>query len=475
MNFGKRAKIVITLGPACDNEEKIKELIDLGVNMFRFNTSHNDIEYHKEKIKLVKKVACESKKFVATLVDLQGPKIRIGSLEKEIPLEKDQIIYLKHTDKIEENIIPVDYEGISKDVKKNEIILVDDGKIQLEVLDVQNDTVSAKVKVPNILKQRKGINIPGSTTSLNAVTERDIKFIKLAVEEDADFIALSFVRNKEDVLLAKKYIEEFKGNIPVVSKLEKPQSMLNLDEIVEISDAVMVARGDLGIELSPVEVPICQKEIINKCNQLKKSVIVATQMLESMTSNPIPTRAESSDVANAILDGADAVMLSGETSVGEYPLEAVKIMSQIIEATEKCGFYNYDKEIDTSRETERKTSQAVVIGAEKMVKYTGAKAIISFSYYGFSTKVLSKLKPRVPIIMICSNEQNARRMALSWGVFPFCRDWDEAITFGTLVKFDEFLINEIGLKNGDYVVITGSQPKLITGRTNFVRVHRIGK
>lgn len=475
MQFQKRAKIVVTLGPATDSEEKIKELIQAGANVFRFNTSHGEIDYHKSKIRLVKKVAEEMKVFVATLVDLQGPKIRIGKLNREIPLDKNQEIILEHYDgEIKNDIIPVDYKGIANDVKTGEIILVDDGKIQLEVIEVNGGKVRAKVVVPNVLKPRKGINIPGSTASLNAVTDKDIEFIKLAVNEDADFLALSFVRRKEDILMAKEYTSKFKGEIPVVAKLEKPQSMDNLDEIVKVSDAVMVARGDLGIELSPVEVPICQKKIIEKCGKYKKPVIVATQMLESMIENPIPTRAESSDVANAILDGADAVMLSAETSVGQYAVEAVKMMSEIIIATESSGFYKYDKEIEPADDVSTMTRHAIVYGADKMIKYVGAKVIIAFSHKGRSTTIMSKIKPKVPIVMICDLKQTARRMALCWGVYPFYKNWDETITKDILIKFDEFLINEIGLNADDYVIITGSQPNLITGRTNFVRVHRIG-
>ncbi len=475
MPFKKRAKIVVTLGPATDSEEVIKELIKSGANVFRFNTSHGDAEYHKSKIRLVKKIAEEMKVFAATLVDLQGPKIRIGKFDNEIHLKEGEELVLEHYEgEIKEGIIPVDYKGIANDVKENGIILIDDGKIQLKVERVKNNRVYTKVVVPNILKPRKGINIPGSTASLNAVTERDKDFIKLAVDEDADFIALSFVREKNDISEAKNYIKKFGGDIPVVAKLEKPQSMDNLEEIVEVSDALMVARGDLGIELSPVEVPICQKKIIEICNKYKKPVIVATQMLESMIENPIPTRAESSDVANAILDGADAVMLSAETSVGHYAADAVKMMSEIIVATENSGFYKYDNDIEPDVNPLTMTRHAIVYGADKMIRFVGAKAIISFSHTGKSTKILSKLKPHVPIILICDLKKTARRMALNWGVFPFYKNWDETITNDILLKFDEFLINEIGLNKDDYVIITGSQPDLITGRTNFIRVHRIG-
>ena len=289
----------------------------------------------------------------------------------------------------------------------------------------------------------------------------------------ADFIALSFVRQKEDVLLAKKYINDFNSNIPVIAKLEKPQAIDNLEEIISAADCIMVARGDLGIELSPVEVPICQKLIISECNKQKKPVIVATQMLESMINEPIPTRAEVSDVANAIIDGADAVMLSGETSVGNFAIKAVQTMSQIAQHTENSVFYDFDKDFQMSEDMAL-TRQAIVFGADKMLKYVNAKAVLSFSHFGYSTRLMSKLKPSVPIILVSDLEETCRKMSLSWGVYPFHKRWDGVLTCDILLKIDEFLINEAGLDKGDYVVITGSAPNLITGRTNFVRVHKIG-
>ena len=471
-NFLKRTKIVATIGPAVDSSKGIKRLLELGVNIFRLNTSHGTMEDHLEKFKTIRSVCDKYDYNAAIMIDLQGPKIRVGNLEKDIELKTGQKAIFAHNS-TEKDIIPVDYEGIANDVSKGNKILLDDGKIQAIVKDVQDNKVYVEITNGGILKPRKGLNIPGATNSLNAVTKRDIEFIKFAVENKADYIALSFVRTKEDVLLAKKHINDLKADIPIISKLEKPQAIENLESIVSVSDCIMVARGDLGIELSPVEVPICQKQIIEECNKQKKPVIVATQMLESMINEPIPTRAESSDVANAILDGADAVMLSGETSVGKFAFEAVETMAKIAKTVENSEFYKFDNDFKISEEMAI-TRQAIAFGADKMLKYVNAKALLSFSHFGYSTRLMSKLKPSVPIIMVTDLKETQRKMALNWGVFAFCKNWDDVLGSELLINIDNFLINEIGLKQGDYVIITGSAPKLITGRTNFVRVHKIG-
>ena len=473
-NYSKRTKIVATIGPAVDTKEAIEELIKSGANVFRLNTSHGTMQDHREKFNFIREVARKLDIYCAIMIDLQGPKIRVGNLLNEINLENGQEVIFQHmTNQQDKDIIPVDYEGIAKDVQKDSKILLDDGKLAVRVNKVEGNKVYATVTNGGILKSRKGLNIPGSTASLAAVTDKDIEYIKFATEMKADFIALSFVRKKEDVLLAKKYINDFNANIPVIAKLEKPEAIDNLKEIISAADCIMVARGDLGIELSPVEVPICQKLIISECNKQKKPVIVATQMLESMIYEPIPTRAEVSDVANAIIDGADAVMLSGETSVGKFAIQAVKTMAQIAQHTENSVFYEFDKDFEMSEDLAL-TRQAIVFGADKMLKYVNAKAVLSFSHFGYSTRLMSKLKPSVPIILVSDLEETCRKMSLAWGVYPFHKKWDNVLTGDLLLKIDEFLTNEAGLKNGEYVVITGSAPNLITGRTNFVRVHKIG-
>ena len=471
--FFKRTKIVATIGPAVDSEEKIEQLIKSGVNIFRLNTSHETIEVHNRRFDLIRQVCAKLRVYCAIMIDLQGPKIRVGNLKENINLTTGQNVIFAHQENDENGIIPVDYQGIAQDVTKGSRILLDDGKIQATVEKVEENKVYATITNGGILKSRKGLNIPGSTNSLEAVTKRDIEYIKFAVEKKADYIALSFVRQKEDVLLAKKYINDYGADIPVISKMEKPQAIENLESIIAISDCIMVARGDLGIELSAVEVPICQKRIIKECNKQNKPVIVATQMLESMIDEPIPTRAESSDVANAILDGADAIMLSGETSVGKYATKAVETMAQIAKYTENSPFYKFDNEFESIDE-KAITRQAIAFGADRMIKHVKAKALLSFSHLGHSTRLMSKLRPSVPIIMVSDSETTCKKMALSWGVYPFLKNWDDVLNHDILINIDNFLINEIGLSHGDYVIITGSAPKLITSKTNFIRVHKIG-
>ncbi len=472
--FFKRTKIVATVGPAVDSEEAICELIKAGANVFRLNTSHGTMEDHRAKFEMIRSAANKMNTYSAIMIDLQGPKIRVGNLREEIDLKNGQKVVFEHKNEQDDtDIIPVDYEGIAKDVSKGSRILLDDGKIAATVDEVKDNKVYATITNGGILKSRKGLNIPGSTASLAAVTQKDTEYIKFAVNMGADYIALSFVRQKEDVLLAKKYINDNSSNIPVIAKLEKPQAIENLKEIIAVADCIMVARGDLGIELSPVEVPICQKLIISECNKQKKPVIVATQMLESMIYEPIPTRAEASDVANAIIDGADAVMLSGETSVGKFATEAVQTMSKIARETESSVFYKFNKDFEMSEDMAL-TRQAIVFGADKMLKYVNAKAVLSFSHFGYSTRLMSKLKPSVPIILVSDMEETCRKMSLVWGVYSFRKKWGGILDQNLLLRIDEFLINEVGLKKGDYVVITASAPNLITGRTNFVRVHKIG-
>ncbi len=471
-NF-KKTKIVATIGPATETKDIIKELIKKGVNVFRLNTSHGNIEDHSQKFDTIREAMKETNTYCAIMIDLQGPKIRVGNFEGEIELKCDEnVTFIHGKGDIPNKIIPVDYQGIANDVKEGNKILLDDGKIQAEVVEVKDNQVITKITNGGFLKQRKGLNIPGCTNSLKTISERDLEFLKFAVEKKADYIALSFVRNKEDVLLAKKYINDLNSDIPVISKLEKPQALENLKEIVSVSDSIMVARGDLGIELSPVEVPVAQKKIIQECTKQKKPVIVATQMLESMINQPIPTRAESSDVANAILDGADAVMLSAETSTGQFPLKAVETMAEIALQVENSNFYKYDLDFNMS-ENLSLTRQAVTYGAIAMLDVTDAKAIISFSKYGSATKLLSKLKPKAPVILITDDEQTAQRMALYWGVKSYVKNWDNIADRHILSSISNFLIDELELKNGDSVIVEGSIPKLISGKADFVRIHKV--
>ena len=469
-----KTKIVATLGPATSNYEMINQLVDAGASMFRLNTSHGSEEGHAANIETIRKISKESGKYIPILVDLQGPKIRVGNIKEPVEIKEGQEIILEATDDINNPaVIPVDYEGIADDVKPGDKVLLDDGNVGLQVLEVKNHQVHAKVLYGKVIKPRKGINLPGSTASLSAVTERDVEFIRFAVEYDADYIALSFVREARDIELAKKYIKDFGGNIPVIAKIEKPQAVEKLEEILKVADGIMVARGDLGIEMSPEEVPIVQKYIVDQTIRERKVCIVATQMLESMIENPIPTRAEASDVANAILDGTDAIMLSGETAMGKHPVDAVRMMRKIASNVEDCNFClsNLDLEMNDKYEL---SPQAISNAAVKMAEDLHAKAIMAFTHTGYTPKLLSKLRPTVPIIAISDMESTCRRLSLYWDIFADFKEWDTVLDADLLEKIDEYILSHTDFKKGERIIIIGSIPKLITGRTNFIRVHRIG-
>ena len=469
-----KTKIVATLGPATSSYEMISQLVDAGASMFRLNTSHGSEEGHAANIEIIRKISKESGKFIPILVDLQGPKIRVGNIKEPVEIKEGQEIVLEATDDINNPaIIPVDYEGIAEDVKPGDKVLLDDGNVGLQVIEVKNHQVYAKVLYGKVIKPRKGINLPGSTASLSAVTERDVEFIRFAVEYDADYVALSFVREARDIELAKKYIKDFGGNIPVIAKIEKPQAVEKLEEILKVADGIMVARGDLGIEMSPEEVPIVQKFIVDQTIRERKVCIVATQMLESMIENPIPTRAEASDVANAILDGTDAIMLSGETAMGKHPVDAVRMMRKIASNVEECNFClsNLDLEMNDKYEL---SPQAISNAAVKMAEDLHAKAIMAFTHTGYTPKLLSKLRPTVPIIAISDMESTCRRLSLYWDIFADYKEWDTVLDADLLEKIDEYILSHTDFKKGERIIIIGSIPKLITGRTNFIRVHRIG-
>ena len=468
-----KTKIVSTLGPASRNESTIEELVLAGATMFRINTSHNTPEEHAEAIALIRNVEKRLKTFIPVLIDLQGPKIRVGNLIEPIPLKEGQELILQYgLEQNDPNIVPVDYKGIAEDLHVGEYILLDDGKIKIEVTKKEGEKVYVKVLHGELLKPRKGINIPGGTKSVSAITERDVDFIKFAVDNDADYLALSFVRDKDDVMLAKKYLSHFGADIPIVAKIEKPEAVKNIESRLDVADAVMVARGDLGIELAPEKVPMVQKQIIDAAFTHRKTCIVATQMLESMIEEPIPTRAEASDVANAILDGADAVMLSGETAAGKYPVEAVKMMAMIAHDVEQSSFVSYNLDLPMNPKYEP-TPQAVAAAAVKMANDLEAKAILAFTHTGYTVKLLSKLRPSVPVLAISDNYKTCRKLNLFWDMHPYQKDWDVDLNDELLKKIDKLLLEKTEYKKDDRVIIIGSIPQLITGRTNFLRVHRM--
>jgi len=406
-------KIVSTLGPATANEKMIRKLYRAGVTMFRLNSSHGDVPTHSKTLSIIRQIEKEENAIIPVLLDLQGPKIRIGELEEPIAIKVDEILKFKHTKEYKNGIIPVDYKGIANDVKAGEKILIDDGKIQLIVQKSEGDIVYAKSLTSGEIKPRKGLNIPGSTGSVEILTKRDLEFVDFALHNDIDYLGLSFVRDREDVLKLREILNKNHSNLRIISKIEKPQAVENIDEIIEVSDGIMVARGDLGIEIETHKVPIVQKTIIKKANIKRKPVIVATQMLESMIDNPIPTRAETSDVANAIIDGADAVMLSGETTVGKYPVETVSLMRKIAEDIDNSAFVRKNCFVSQFQPGQNKSEIAIALSIADIVKFMPKiKGIVALTATGYTPALISECRPSVPLYAPCHDLKACRCISL---------------------------------------------------------------
>ncbi|GIP27848.1 pyruvate kinase [Paenibacillus sp. J23TS9] len=470
----RKTKIVCTIGPSSESLENTKKLILAGMNVARLNFSHGDFEEHGNRIKNIRQAAKELNKTVAILLDTKGPEIRTGKLAVEpIELVQDEYITLT-TEEIlgDKDRISITYLDLPSDVEVGSTILIDDGLIGLTVVGVEGTEIKCRIVNGGTIKSKKGVNVPGVAISLPGITEKDANDIVFGIEQGIDFIAASFVRKASDVLEIRQLLEKHNaGQIQIISKIENQQGVDNLDEILEASDGLMVARGDLGVEIPAEEVPLVQKRMIEKCNVAGKPVITATQMLDSMQRNPRPTRAEASDVANAIFDGTDAIMLSGETAAGKYPVESVLTMSRIAEKAESA--LNY-REIFLKQRIAQETtvteaiSQSVAISALDL----NAKAIISSTESGHTARMVSKYRPQAPIIAVTTQERTLRRLALTWGVTP--------IQGKTASSTDEMFENslqgglESGLvKPGDLVVITAGVPLGQSGSTNLVKVSQI--
>lgn len=469
-------KIVSTLGPASNSEDMIRKLYRAGVTMFRLNSSHGDMETHKQTLDFIRKIEKEEHTVIPVLLDLQGPKIRVGKFDEPIEIKAGEVLKFRHQDKYEGDVIPVDYEGIADDVKSGDKILIDDGKIQLTVEKSENNIVFAKVLTSGVIKPRKGLNLPGGTASLNILTERDKQFVEFAMHNDIDYLGLSFVRCKEDLQLLRGILDKNNSHLRIISKIEKPQALENIDDIIEYSDGIMVARGDLGIETPIEQLPIVQKTIIRKTNAVRKPVIVATQMLESMIENPMPTRAEASDVANAIIDGADAVMLSGETAAGKYPVEAVSIMKKIAEDINNSQFMRKNEFPKTIRTEENAIPMSIAVSvADTLKNLPKAKGVIALTATGYTTALISECRPSVPIYSFCEDAQVGRFMQLFNSVSSIkVDDKNIEIDKSSLIELNEFLKKELEMEVGDCVIITGSVPHLMSGQsTNFMKIHKI--
>ncbi|MBN2908995.1 pyruvate kinase [Polycladomyces sp. WAk] len=470
----RKTKIVCTIGPASEDPETLKRLILSGMNVARLNFSHGSHEEHGRRIDAVRQAAAELGKTVAILLDTKGPEIRTGELQGgEAELKTGDRLTLT-TEPILGNAqrVSVSYEGLPADVQPGSTILIDDGLIRLDVEAVEGTEIHCRVANGGLLKNRKGVNLPGLKVNLPGITSKDAEDIVFGIQKGVDFIAASFVRKPEDVLEIRKILEEHHADIQIIAKIENSEGLEHLDEILEVADGLMVARGDLGVEIPAEEVPLVQKEMIRKCNNLGKPVITATQMLDSMQRNPRPTRAEASDVANAILDGTDAVMLSGETAAGKYPVEAVETMARIALRTERALRY---RDLFRQRRLEQEISitdsisQAVVHAAESLQ----SSAIITSTESGFTARMVSKYRPRTPIIAVTPNDRVMAKLSLVWGVYPVkgtkVTNTDEMLQ----VAIRSALASKY-VRHGDLVVITAGVPSGQSGSTNLMKVHVIG-
>jgi pyruvate kinase len=469
----ERTKVVATLGPASSNREVLGGMVDAGLDVVRLNFSHGERADHVARFELVRAVAKELDHNLAILVDLQGPKIRVGVVDDNgIKLDRGrEVTLVAGCDRCAEPDIPVVYPALAADVHQGDRILLDDGAIGLRVEDVEGERVRCQVERGGVVKSRKGVNLPGVAVSAASLTAKDRADVATAVEFGADYVALSFVRKPDDVAEAKQAIAEHGGDIPVVAKLERPEAIDVLDDILEVADAVMVARGDLGVELAVEQVPPIQKHIIARANSLGVPVITATQMLESMVASSRPTRAEASDVANAIFDGTDAVMLSQETAIGQYPVEAVATMNRIAREAESTPYLSAPPPPAVGG---LDVPATVCRAAVQMATDLGAAAIVAFTESGASARYVSRFRPRTPIIGLTTSELARRRMALFWGV-----ETASPLAIGTQVRSmidaaDERIVKEGLLTAGDLVVVVAGSPGG-RGGTNRVLVHRVGE
>lgn len=467
----RRAKIVATLGPATSSYESLRKIIEAGVDVARMNLSHGSYDVHEEVYANVRKAAEDAGKPVAVLVDLQGPKIRLGKFEGgPYDLAEGEIFKITVEDIVgNREISSTTYKGLPADVSPGDPLLIDDGRVLLRVVESDGTVVTTKVEVAGPVSNNKGINLPGVAVNLPAMSEKDEADLRWGLRLGVDLIALSFVRDADDIKRVHQIMDEEGIRLPVVAKIEKPQAVEHLEEIVDAFDAIMVARGDLGVELPLEAVPIVQKRAVEAARRWAKPVIVATQVLDSMISNPRPTRAEASDCANAVLDGTDAVMLSGETSVGEYPVETVKTMAKIIEATEDNGL----ERIPPLGTKPRTQGGAITLAAAEVAEFVGARYLCVFTESGDSARRMARLRCTIPMIVLTPHESIRRRMQMTWGITSFLVEpvthTDEM--FG---QVDDIMLGQGLADIGDKVVVIAGSPPGIAGSTNDLRVHRVG-
>jgi pyruvate kinase len=467
----RRAKIVCTMGPAVESPEKAADLIAAGMNVARLNLSHGGYEEHQNRLNLIRKAAADAGRPVAILVDLQGPKIRLGRFENGPHELKRGDTFTITTDEISgtKDRVGTTYKGLPGDCKKGDRILIDDGKVTVEVLEVKGNDVITTVIEPGAVSNNKGINLPGVAVSVPAMSEKDIDDLRWGLKAGADFIALSFVRSAKDIDDVHRIMDEEGVRLPVIAKIEKPQAVENLEEIVQAFDAIMVARGDLGVEMPIEDIPLVQKRCVILAREYAKPVIVATQMLDSMITNSRPTRAEATDCANAVLDGADALMLSGETSVGSFAIEAVQTMARIIEKTEQEALHL----IPALQHNPKTKGGAITKAATEVGLTIGAKVLAAFTKTGDSARRMSRLRSPIPILALTPDAATFNQMSLTWGVEPLLTPL--VTTTDEMVKqVDAILIETKLVAKGEQIMIVAGSPPGIPGSTNAMRVHRVG-
>ena len=467
----RRAKIVCTLGPALSSYDKLSEAISAGLNVARLNMSHGDHDVHTTNFNNVRRASQDLNKNVAILADIQGPKIRLETFANGSEMLEPGDIFKITTEDVPgtKEICGTTYKGLPGDVRPGDLLLIDDGKVRLEATEVSATTVTTRVVIGGKVSDHKGINIPNAAVSVPALTEKDEKDLRWALRTGVDIIALSFVRSGDDILRVHEIMEEEGLKLPVIAKIEKPQAVDNLQDIIDKFDGIMVARGDLGVEYPLEEVPLVQKRAIELARRWAKPVIVATQVLESMISNPMPTRAEASDCANAILDGADAVMLSGETSVGQYPIITIQTMARIVESTEAHGL----DRVPALGSSPRTRGGAVTLAAVNIAQQLDVNFICTFTQSGDSARRLCRLRPSKPILAFTPDPKVAAFMALFWGVQAVVEQ-KAGSPDEMLAMVDRYLISKGMASKDEMIVMTAGSPLGVAGSTNMVRAHRVG-
>ncbi|WP_328916245.1 MULTISPECIES: pyruvate kinase [unclassified Streptomyces] len=470
----RRAKIVCTLGPAVDSYEQLKTLVEAGMNVARLNFSHGSHAEHQDRYQRVRKVAEETGRAVGVLADLQGPKIRLGKFA-DGPVELvagDEFTITTEDVAGDRSICGTTYKGLPGDVSQGDPILINDGNVALRVIEVEGPRVRSLVVEGGVISDHKGINLPGAAVNVPALSEKDIEDLRFALHLGVDMVALSFVRDAKDVRDVHRVMDEEGRRVPVIAKVEKPQAVDNMESVVAAFDAVMVARGDLAVEYPLEQVPLVQKRLVEMCRRNAKPVIVATQMMESMITNSRPTRAEASDVANAILDGADAVMLSAESSVGKYPIETVKTMSRIVEAAEEELLCRGLQPLPPGKKP-RTQGGAVARAAAELGDFLDARTLVAFTKSGDTARRLARYRVPAPVLAFTTDAATRNQLALTWGVEAFVVEHvDNTDAMVELVDREMLKLSEYA--KGDTVIITAGSPPGVPGTTNLVRVHHLG-